>query len=109
MALILIINKNNRKRSYQHLKENFNRLSVILASEEGTRCRFRFNHQQIQYLVKIIKSKLSPFQMGYRPLSPELQVMEALRYFATGAYFRVVADSIGIEETSVRKSVWKVT
>ena len=41
--------------------------------------------------------------MGYRPLSPELQVMAALRYFATKAYFRLVADSIGIEETSVRK------
>ena len=109
MALILIINKTNRKRSYHHLKENFNRLSIILASETETRCRYRFNHQQIQFLVEIIKSKLSPFQMGYRPLSPELQVMAALRYFASGAYFRVVADSIGIEETSVRKSVWKVT
>ena len=109
MALYLLLLQKNRKRSYQHRKSNFDKLSTILALEEETRCRFRFTSTQIHALIDLLSPRISSFQLGYRPLSEETQVLAALRYYASGSHFRVIADSINIEETSVRRSVWKVT
>ena len=112
MALLLSLyfNHRNYKLNLPHKRRlTLNHVSKQLADDEEIRMRFRFNREQISSIITLLQPHLSRFQMGTRPLGADTQILAALRYYASGAHFRVIADSIGIDEKSVRNSVWSVT
>ena len=63
--------------------------------------RFRFGRIDILRIVEEIRADLS---FGYRRkgyLSPELQVLTALRFFASGSFQIVVGDTIRAQKSTV--------
>ena len=71
--------------------------------------RFRFGRIDILRIVEEIRADLS---FGYRRkgyLSPELQVLTALRFFASGSFQIVVGDTIRAHKSTVSRTIHRVS
>lgn len=72
--------------------------------------RFRVSKASFVKLLSLIKSQLTREVTQLRtPLEPAKRLAIALRYYATGAPFAVLADNFGIGVSTLRETVWEVT
>ena len=77
-------------------------------SEVEFKERFRLSKQTVIYVVGLIENEIRPDTEKNHALSPELQVLIALRFLATGTFHRVMGDLVGIERTTAGKKIRKV-
>ena len=77
--------------------------------DEDFFCRFRFERATVLFLIDLLSPFIAPLSMRSHAISASVQVMAALRYYASGAHYRLVGDSLGISEASVSRSVRRVS
>lgn len=78
-------------------------------SDEEFCQRFRFSKANFTKICDLIREDLQHPTKRNRSLSPEMQLMCALRYLATGDKFRTIADTIGVHISTVSRSVTSVS
>lgn len=71
--------------------------------------KFRFRRQEIFDIVDSVSDDLEYVLPRKGSLTPVLQVLLALRFYATGAFQDVVADLIGVSQPTVCRAVSRVT
>ncbi|XP_060064182.1 putative nuclease HARBI1 [Ylistrum balloti] len=102
MATISRLRRRRRKRIF------LPRVSIEDLSDEDIFSRYRFSYDTFLYIVDLIKAKISrPTNRNYS-LSPLEQVLLTLRFLSTGAFFRLIGDSVGISESQVSRTVFSV-
>ena len=99
-----------RRRMRRRLRENRNRVSKRVIrdrmnplenySEEEIFDRFRFRLPTITFIMNNIEHSINHNSKKNCALPPVLQLLTCLRFLATGAFHRLVGDSIGISETT---------
>lgn len=71
--------------------------------------RFRFRRADIIRIVNFLREDLT---FGYNRkgfLSPELQVLVALRFYATGSFQNVIGDTVHVDKSTVSRTIHRVT
>ena len=71
--------------------------------------RFRMTRDTVVQVIDLISEDITHPTDRNRAISPTLQTMCALRYYATGNFQRVSGDIIGISQPSVSRIVNRVT
>lgn len=71
--------------------------------------RYRFRPATIQYILDSIAPSIVHNTAKNCALPPTLQLLTCLRFLATGAYHRLVGDSIGVSETTTGRCCRSVT
>ena len=88
------------------LVDRSNPLENLLPDE--VKGRFRFLPETIYDICKLIGDKLMRNTKRSASLPVLWQILIALRYFATGADYIVIADTFKISKSSVCRCVWSV-
>nr|XP_055048163.1 putative nuclease HARBI1 [Misgurnus anguillicaudatus] len=78
-------------------------------SEETIVKKFRLPREQILQLLDLVGPDLSRQTRRSYPLSPEIQLLAALRFYAVGSFLEVFEDGYGLSKTSVWLCVHSVT
>uniref|UniRef100_A0A8C2AYD0 Nuclease HARBI1 n=1 Tax=Cyprinus carpio TaxID=7962 RepID=A0A8C2AYD0_CYPCA len=71
--------------------------------------KFRLPRQLIMELLDLLRPALARLTRRNFALSPEVQLLAALRSFATGSFIEVVGEGYGLSKTSVWRCVHSVT
>lgn len=71
--------------------------------------RFRLPRDMIDELVGRIRSKIELPKCRNNPISPKLQVLITLRFYASGAFQCVIGDLFGVSQKSVSRIIGKVS
>jgi len=77
--------------------------------EEDIIARYRLRPATIRFVANLLAPFLQRMTERSKALSALLQVMIALRFYATGAYQSVVADSLVMAKSTVSRTVTEVT
>ena len=90
-----------RPRTYRH------RPSQLLDtfSEEEIRDRYRFRRDSIEFICDIVDEDLRRPTRRNHALSVETQVLASLSFLASGCFYQVDADILGIDKSSVCRVV----
>ncbi|KAL3871268.1 hypothetical protein ACJMK2_039275 [Sinanodonta woodiana] len=71
--------------------------------------RYKFTRLTILFIVDIVTEKLdSALTKRSMALTPLHKVLVALRFFATGAHFRLIGESLGVSVATVCRCVFEV-
>ncbi|XP_056585856.1 putative nuclease HARBI1 [Triplophysa dalaica] len=71
--------------------------------------RYRLPRGQIAQLLNSIGPQLMRATKRNFALSPEIQLLSALRFYATGSFLQVLGDGLGLSKASVSRAVQAVT
>ena len=102
-------------RRFRRLRRPFDRrvfrrrFCVDSMDEFELRQRFRFSYASILFILDLILPSLQNMTERSKPVSPLLQLLVALRFYATGAFFRLIGDSVGLSESTVSRCVHRVS
>ena len=66
-------------------------------SDEEIRSRYRFGRNSIEFLTEILEDDLQRPTKRNHALSPTLQILVALRFFASGSFLQVIGDTVGLK------------
>lgn len=99
--LILAADKRLKRqiRIERYIADRTNPLEVLLPHK--VKEKFHFCPETIYYLCDLWENKLSRTTKRSMALPPLLQILVALRFFATGSYFRVIGDTLGVSKSTV--------
>ncbi|KAL2079809.1 hypothetical protein ACEWY4_025553 [Coilia grayii] len=87
---IIELNRRRRRRSdvvyvHAYIRQNFNPLEVL--SEDAVVRKYRLTRPQIRELLQL------------------MQLLAALRFYASGSFFAVLGDGLGMSKASISRSV----
>ena len=102
--LFSIIPPQIHKRKFRH-----NEICLEDYSGEELRCRYRFGRDSLEFLTEILQNDLQRDTKRNQALSPTLQILVALRFFACGSFFQVIGDTVGLPKSSVSRVVSDVS
>ncbi|XP_050048346.3 putative nuclease HARBI1 [Dermacentor andersoni] len=77
-------------------------------SEEELQRRVRFGRDGIVFFVEFLRSEIEHPTCGSGALNAELQVMLALKFFASGCFLITAGDVIGAHESTASRTVRRV-
>lgn len=86
-------------RIERHLIDHSNPLENLLPNE--VKEKFRFSAESITHICSIIHRNLQRKTKRSMALPTLLQVLIAIRFFATGSYFKVIADTLNVSKSTV--------
>ena len=78
-------------------------------SENDVKSRFRFGRDSINYLVDLLSDDLARNTARNHALSPLVQVLVALRFFASGSFLEVISDTFGLPKSTVSRCITAVS
>ena len=78
-------------------------------SDEELRSRYRFGRDSIEFLTEILENDLQRQTTRNHALSPTLQILVALRFFASGSFLQLIGDTVGLPKSSVSRVVKDVS
>ncbi|XP_032238952.1 putative nuclease HARBI1 [Nematostella vectensis] len=78
-------------------------------NDKNVKSRFRFNSDSIRYIVDLLSPQLARGTKRNHALSPTLQVLVALRYFASGNFLEVIGDTFGLPKSTVSRCITDVS
>ncbi|XP_061174870.1 putative nuclease HARBI1 [Saccostrea echinata] len=108
MAARRIIMQNIRQeRIPRRLQDRSNPLESL--TEEEIFMRYRFKSVTIFFICSLIENQLEHPTKRSSALPPLLQVLLALRFFATGAFYQLIGDSLAISKSTTGRAVREVT
>ncbi|XP_062588274.1 putative nuclease HARBI1 [Saccostrea cucullata] len=87
-----------RRISKRVIRDRMNPLEIY--SEDEIFDRYRFRTPTILYILDKISPAIMHNTTKNSALPPILQILTCLRFLATGAFHRLVGDSIGVSETT---------
>ena len=102
--LFPIIPSQIHKRKFRH-----NEICLEDYSDEELRCRYRFGRDSLEFLTEILQNDLQRDTEKNQALSPTLQILVALRFFACGSFLQVIGDTVGLPKSSVSRVVSNVS
>ena len=70
-------------------------------TDEEIRDRYRFRRDSIQFICDIVDADLRRPTRRNHALSMETQVLASMRFLASGCFYQVDADVLGIDKSSV--------
>ncbi|KAJ4940521.1 hypothetical protein JOQ06_026819, partial [Pogonophryne albipinna] len=65
--------------------------------------RFRFGLDDINYIADLVRPQLQCRTLLSHALTVEEQVLIALRFYACGTFYEVIAESMGVHRTTIAK------
>ncbi|XP_052788534.1 putative nuclease HARBI1 [Mya arenaria] len=71
--------------------------------------RYRYTNGGIDYLEDLLKESLERTTRRNRALTVRQMILITLRFFATGAFFNIIGDSMGYHKCTVSRVVAQVT
>lgn len=71
--------------------------------------RFRFDNEGIQFITDLISNDIMPLTNRNHSVPPNVQVMVALRYYATGKMQLCSGDSFGLHQSTISRIIQRVT
>lgn len=71
--------------------------------------RFHFGNANIKYIADLVRPKLQRRTGRSHSLSVEEQVLISLRFYASGTFYQVVGDNIGVDKSTVSDVVKAVS
>ena len=78
-------------------------------SEDELKSRFRFGRDSIIFLVELLREDLERQTSRNHALSPTVQVLVALRFFASGSFLQVIGDTVGLPKSTVSRTIRDVS
>ncbi|KAJ8302800.1 hypothetical protein KUTeg_019196, partial [Tegillarca granosa] len=93
-----------RQKTFKRVVDPLNGLT-----DEDIFCRYRFRRETIMFLVTLLSPVIQYHSRKSMAVSPLIQVLVTLRFLATGSFYRLVGDSLGLSIASVARSVDRVT
>ena len=78
-------------------------------SVDEFRMRFRFSKPAFEHILELVRDVLEHESKRNNAVSAELQLLIALRFFATGSFQMTLADVFGIHQTTVSRIVYRVS
>ena len=97
-----------RRRRFRKNRIFRPRFDVKSMNNSELQHRYRFSYQSIMFILGLIQDDLQNQTRRSHAVDPLLQLLVASRYFATGAFFRLVGDSVGLSEATVSRCVHRV-
>uniref|UniRef100_A0A8W8IF33 Putative nuclease HARBI1 n=1 Tax=Magallana gigas TaxID=29159 RepID=A0A8W8IF33_MAGGI len=92
-----------KKRNYRE------RIEMTGLSDTKIRSRFRFRRDSITYISDIVRYDLQRATKRSLSISVEMQVMLALRFYASGSFLEVIGDTMGFDKSTVSWAIDDVT
>lgn len=89
------------------VRDRSNPLEVL--SEDEIFQRYRFRSATIFFICGLISDTLCHQTQRSCPLPPLLQVLAALRFYATGSFYQLIRDSLCVSKSAVGRAVRAVT
>ena len=80
-----------------------------MLSDRAVQMRYRLPRAEIQRLINLVSPHIRRATRCNFALSPEVQCLAALRFYAVGSFLEVVGDGTGLSKASVSRSVAAVT
>jgi hypothetical protein len=71
--------------------------------------RYRFERDGILYICDLVRNDLERETKRAKALSVEVQVLLALRFFASGAFLEAIGDTLGVDKASVSRAIRDVS
>ena len=110
---ILAANQQRRRARSQmvcinaYVRQHFSPLNML--SDLAVQSKYRLPRVEIQRLITLVSPYIQRATCCNFALSPEVQLLAALRFFAVGSFLEVVGDGTGLSKSSVSRSVAAVT
>ena len=76
--------------------------------EELIKC-YRFGHDSLLFLARLIEDEVRPMTKRNHSVSTEEQLVVALRFFASGSFLQVIGDTHGYDKATVSRIVRRVS
>ena len=95
-----------RKERQFRLRDDF---SLTDFTDNELRMRYRFSRESIDFLVELLRDDLERPTSRNHALSATVQVLVALRFFASGSFLQVIGDTLGLSKSTVSQSVSNVS
>ncbi|KAL2080618.1 hypothetical protein ACEWY4_024411 [Coilia grayii] len=89
------------------IRSTFSPLDVL--SDEALIRKYRLNREVIQELCALVQPHLVRATRRNFALSPTVQLLAALRFYASGSFFEVLGDGLGLSRSSISRAVTAVT
>ena len=79
-------------------------------SEKDVKSRSRFGRDSVNYLAELLSDDLARnTARNHAALSPHIQVLVALRFFASGSFLEVTGDTFGLPKSTVSRCITAVS
>ncbi|KAI4893509.1 hypothetical protein NFI96_003976 [Prochilodus magdalenae] len=109
---IIALNRLRRRRSEvvymnKFIHTTFNPLEVL--SDEAIIRKYRLSRVTIQDLIHFVHPHLVRATRHNYALSPAVQLLAALRFYASGSFYEVLGDGLGLSKASISRAVTAVT
>ena len=105
------IGRLQRKRKVFRRNRDTSPLENLTEGEIHVWDQYRFSTATVMFMVNLVRPQIVSAVGCSMALKPPLQVLLALRYYASGAYFSVVGDtlSLSVSKAATVKAVHRVT
>lgn len=78
-------------------------------TNEELRCRYRFGRDSLQFLTELLQDDLQRQTRRNHALTPTVQLLVALRFFASGSFLQIIGDTVGLSKSAVSKIITDVS
>ena len=78
-------------------------------TDEELRSRYRFGRESIEFLSELLRDDLERDTSRNHALSTTVQVLVALRFFASGSFLQVIGDTLGLSKSTVSRIISQVS
>ena len=78
-------------------------------SDEELRVRYRFRRESILFITNLVAGDISRNTRRNHALPPLLQVLIALRFYASGSFLQVIGDTFGVDKSTVSRAITDVS
>ncbi|KAI4887994.1 hypothetical protein NFI96_010453 [Prochilodus magdalenae] len=91
----------------EFIRTTFNPPEVL--SDEAIIRKYRLSRATIQDLIHFVHPHLVRATRRNYALSPAVQLLAALRFYASGSFYEVLGDGLGLSKASISRAVTAVT
>ena len=78
-------------------------------SDEELRVRYRFRRESILFITNLVAGDISRNTRRNHALPPLLQVLIALRFYASGSFLQVIGDTFRVDKSTVSRAITDVS
>lgn len=104
--LDFVLHRNHPRRERRY---RINGVNIDGLFENELRARYRFGRNAINYITDLLRNDLLRNTKRNHSLDPHLQVLIALRFFASGSFLQVIGDTFGVDKSTVSRVVIDVS
>ena len=87
-----------QRKPRQFFRELFVQQPFDVYDDQQLRARYRFGQAGIRYLERLLGDDLRRSTDRNRPVSARMQILVALRFYATGHFLQVIGDTFDLKD-----------